>query len=86
MHPLSWNVYGGHHEIVRLLLKHGANLNDDIDSMYDQGGKITVLDLAEQLLDAWKEEPDGGPTPIQLTYDIIVANGGKKYQDLMQEL
>jgi len=85
MHPLSWHVYGAHHEITSLLLKHGANVNDDVDSMYDPAEKLTALDLAEVILESLKAQPESDISNAQHTYDILVQNGGKKYQDLFQE-
>mmetsp|Transcript_26109 Transcript_26109/g.52924 ORF Transcript_26109/g.52924 Transcript_26109/m.52924 type:complete len:235 (-) Transcript_26109:1817-2521(-) len=52
MHPLSWNVYGGNADIVRLLLDGGADVNADFD-LYPDGSPnqvvVTVLDIAEKL-------------------------------------
>mmetsp|Transcript_19182 Transcript_19182/g.54456 ORF Transcript_19182/g.54456 Transcript_19182/m.54456 type:complete len:214 (+) Transcript_19182:130-771(+) len=49
MHPLSWNVYGGHIDNIRLLLKHGADANLDFDAM-GNNGKVTAMDIALQLV------------------------------------
>jgi ankyrin repeat protein len=49
MHPLSWNIYGGHVDNVKMLLEHGANVNLDIDSM-NNIGKVTVLDIVQLLI------------------------------------
>jgi ankyrin repeat protein len=48
MHPLSWNVYGGHVDNIRLLLDYGASPNLDFDSMVDKQ-PTTVLDVVIQL-------------------------------------
>ena len=91
MHPLSWHVYGGRHEIVQMLLKYGANVNDDIDFMYKSDEKVTVLDLAERLLGSGSNSNSNGQDHdsdnlFQKTYDIILAHGGKKFKDLHEEL
>ena len=54
MHPLSWNVYGGHMDNIRLLLEHGANINLDFDSMKGDDLAVTSLDVLLELL---KNEP-----------------------------
>ena len=59
MHPLSWNVYGGHVETARVLLEYGANVNLDVDwlrsRVYDEA---TSLDL---LLDILPDQPSDDP-------------------------
>jgi ankyrin repeat protein len=56
MHPLSWNVYGGHVENIELLLEYGADVNLDFDSMKrdssDDGGDsaVTSFDVLKELL------------------------------------
>ena len=47
MHPLSWNIYGGHLENVRLLLENGADVNADFDSM-DKNLPVTITDVARK--------------------------------------
>jgi ankyrin repeat protein len=49
MHPLSWNVYGGHVDNVRLLLENGADANLDFDSMTGDKIPVTAMDIALQL-------------------------------------
>ena len=50
MHPLSWNVFGGHLENIQLLLDHKANVNADFDTMVNQKPiPVTALDIALQL-------------------------------------
>jgi ankyrin repeat protein len=49
MHPLSWNVYGGHIENIRLLLKHGADVNLDFDSMGQPPEPVNALDVLLEL-------------------------------------
>lgn len=60
MHPLSWNVYGGHVEVAKLLLQNGADVNLDVDKMDYSGGKITVLDILENILQGTKASENGG--------------------------
>lgn len=49
MHPLSWNVYGGHVDNVRILLEYGADVNLDFDSMSEDKIPVTALDITVQL-------------------------------------
>ena len=49
MHPLSWNVYGGHLANIELLLDNGADINLDFDSMMDNE-PVTSLDVLRELL------------------------------------
>ena len=52
MHPLSWHVFAGNHDIVKLLLDAGANINDDFD-LHPPSAPVqtivTALDIAEKL-------------------------------------
>eukprot|EP00592_Proboscia_alata_P003169 CAMPEP_0194374882 /NCGR_PEP_ID=MMETSP0174-20130528/23354_1 /TAXON_ID=216777 /ORGANISM="Proboscia alata, Strain PI-D3" /LENGTH=176 /DNA_ID=CAMNT_0039154747 /DNA_START=150 /DNA_END=680 /DNA_ORIENTATION=- len=78
MHPLSWNVYGGHFENVVLLLEGGAEINADFDYIVGADAetkKVTVLDIAEQVV-------DDGRDGFQQTYELLVSKGGKKWVDL----
>ena len=50
MHPLSWNVYGGHLMNIKLLLDHGADVNLDFDSMKGDGMAVTSLDVLLELV------------------------------------
>jgi hypothetical protein len=50
MHPLSWNVYGGHLDNIQLLLEAGADVNLDFDSMKGDGMVVTSLDVLLELL------------------------------------
>merc|ERR1719356_148986 len=54
MHPLSWSTYYGRHEIVELLIQHGADVNADFDSGQkekdESPSKTTVLDVVESIL------------------------------------
>ena len=79
MHPLSWNVYGGHTENVELLLKHGANVNADFDSMNNQGS-VTAMDIALQL----KTNEDGDERFVQME-SILRKYGGKTIKEIQGE-
>jgi len=109
MHPLSWNVYAGNHDIVELLLDAGAGINDDFD-LYPPNAPlqtiVTALDIAERLSgvedmadsvekgegrDGNSQQPkasDGGEDPrdrFKLTFDLLKARGGKKWEDIVKE-
>jgi hypothetical protein len=51
MHPLSWNVYGGHYKSVILLLDAGADIDADFDKSMEEDIKLTVLDVAEEAIE-----------------------------------
>jgi hypothetical protein len=86
MHPLSWNTYGGHVEVVKILLEKGANVNLDIDwPVNGSKAKATCLDILDTILP--KERPTEGKelTDTQKYYDLmdlLIENGGKRYSDL----
>ena len=73
MHPLSWNVYGGHHKSVKLLLEHGARVNDDVDS--GDGETITALDIAHKYLNAEDEN-------FVQTRKVLLEYGAKTFEEL----
>jgi len=52
MHPLSWNVYGGHLVNIQLLLENGADINLDFDSMDSKSDTpiVTSLDVLLELI------------------------------------
>ena len=77
MHPLSWNVYGGHTENVELLLKHGAKVNADFDSMNDQGS-VTAMDIVLQL----KTNEDGDERFVKME-SILRKYGGKTMKEVL---
>ena len=79
MHPLSWNIYGGHIDNVKLLLENGANVNDEFDSMNDQG-PVTALDVVLQL----RVNEDGDDRFVQLE-SILRQNGAKTMKELQQD-
>lgn len=99
MHPLSWHVYAGNHDVVELLLDAGGSINDDFD-LYPPGAPVqtivTALDIAEKLsgvedmADSVErgEGGGGGEDPrdrFKLTYDLLKARGGKKWEDILKE-
>ena len=80
MHPLSWNVYGGHYEIVKLLLDHGAEINLDFDLSANSDEKVTVLDIAEKMTGGKKDSRK--PDNFELTYRLLLERRGKTYKEL----
>ncbi len=56
MHPLSWNIYGGHVANVDLLLRHGADVNLDFDGMGESTPVVTALDVVMQLIENESED------------------------------
>jgi ankyrin repeat protein len=81
MHPLSWNVYGGHLESVAVLLEGGADVNLDVDNMYDPSQAVTVLDLIENILDV-----DHIDKRFQQVKDLLLKFGAKRYKDLQKQV
>ena len=55
MHPLSWNIYGGHLQNIILLLENGADINLNFDSMKGDNKIVTSLDV---LLELIQNEPN----------------------------
>jgi len=87
MHPLSWSTFYGRHEIIELLLKHGADVNADFDlGKQDAGGakKGTVLDVIEQILIGMKDE--GEKDRFLKTRNVLVKYGAARYAPVEQEL
>ncbi|KAL3771549.1 hypothetical protein ACHAWU_003724 [Discostella pseudostelligera] len=87
MHPLSWSTFYGRHEIIELLLKHGADVNADFDlGKQDAGGakKGTVLDVIEQILIGIKDE--GEKDRFLKTRNVLVKYGAARYAPVEQEL
>lgn len=86
MHPLSWNVYGGHYESIKLLLENGAEVNADFDS--GDGSIITVLDVNSKFLDT--SSGDGEPSPHAEIYEkiqaLLLKHGAKTYAELQKDL
>lgn len=81
MHPLSWNVYGGHYENVKLLLEHGAKVNADVDDGKDN--VITVLDANAKNLGG---EPGPYTERSEKIQTILLEYGAKTYAELQEDL
>lgn len=89
MHPLSWSTFYGRHEIIELLLKHGADVNADFDLGKDENGaagKGTVLDVIEQILMGMDKEDQEEKERFTKTRNILVKNGAMRYASLEPEL
>jgi ankyrin repeat protein len=82
MHPLSWNVYGGHVESVKLLLESGAQVNADVDSGDGSGSKITVLDTCTNFLDSNPNEEGPLVERFRQVHQLLLQHGAKKYAEL----
>lgn len=79
MHPLSWNVYGGHLQNVRVLLEEGkANVNLDYDS---NGSPVTVLDTVLGIVPEEKSDDPRDERWYELK-DLLLKHGAKQYKDL----
>jgi hypothetical protein len=90
MHPLSWNVYGGHVETARALLQGGADVNLDIDHMIRPTEKVTVLDLVLAMLqgyegdeEKYKQQEDSAIGKHFRMRDLLLEFGAKRYKDLV---
>lgn len=77
MHPLSWNVYGGHLENVRLLLENGADVNADFDSM-DKKQPVTITDIALQLANV------EGNEKFEKMVSLLKNYGGKTMREIQE--
>jgi ankyrin repeat protein len=81
MHPLSWNIYGGHYENVKLLLEHGAHVNADVDD--GKGNAITVLDANAKFLGG---EPGPYTEQAEKIQKLLLEYGAKAYVELQEYL
>lgn len=83
MHPLAWNVYGGHVENVRVLLEEGrAEVNLDYDDA--KGSPITVLDTVLDIAtDDMRDKP--GLERFYELKELLLKHGAKQYKDLQNE-
>jgi ankyrin repeat protein len=78
MHPLSWNVYGGHIDNIRLLLEYGANVNLDFDSMKPTDyTPTTVLDVVIELT-----KNEQGDERFVIIEKLLRAHGAKTITEL----
>ena len=83
MHPLAWNVYGGHVENVRVLLEEGrADVNLDYDDA--KGLPITVLDTILDIAPDEKSDKPGLERFYKLK-ELLLKHGAKQYKDLQNE-
>lgn len=88
MHPLSWNVYGGHVKNVQLLLEYGADPNFDVDHM-ESGARETVLDIVQRILGAFDENykdndsnnEDSRYKAFREIQQLLLKHGAKIYSD-----
>jgi hypothetical protein len=80
MHPLSWNVYGGHVENIRLLLEYGADVNLDFDSMGQPPQAVHVLDVLLELRRA--EQGDERFVEIEM---LLKKHGAKIVSEMTSE-
>lgn len=78
MHPLSWNIYGGHLANVNLLLQHGADPNLDFDGMGVPTEAVTSLDVVLQLI----QNEDGDSRFVQLE-KVLRESGAKTMEELL---
>lgn len=77
MHPLSWNVYGGHVENAKLLLENGADINAHFDSMVDSDQSVTVTDVALKLV-----EVEEGDQRYEKMLSLLRSHGGKTMEEM----
>lgn len=92
MHPLSWNVYGGHATNVKLLLDYGADPNLDVDHTMDEGSEAreTVLDIVQRILGAFDENyrdndrnnEDARYAAFREIQQLLLKHGAKNYAEL----
>ena len=86
MHPLSWNVYAGHYETVKVLLDGGANINLDFDDMGDKPNKVTVLDVSTRLVKADKANGDVDKEDrFDITHQLLINRGAKLYETIASQ-
>ena len=79
MHPLSWNVYGGHLGNIELLLEAGADINLDFDSMGAVTTPVTSLDVIQELLQ--REEGDERFVAIE---KVFSKYGAKTMEEVLK--
>lgn len=79
MHPLSWNVYGGHLANIELLLEAGADINLDFDSMKAENTPVTALDVLLELL-----KNENGDERFVKMEKIFRKNGAKTMEEVLK--
>jgi hypothetical protein len=86
MTPLSWHVYAGSYETVKLLLDNGAEVNMvfDLDETRKQ---VTVRDISSQLAKSKddNEEPDPSDVFVK-THELLISREAKIYSELNNQL
>jgi len=83
MHPLSWNVYRGNYENVKVLLDGGANVNLDFDDMGEEQRKVTVLDISTRLVKGTKAKGEEDvPDKFDITHQYLLTRGAKHYMEI----
>ena len=80
MHPLSWNVYGGHVDNIKLLLEHGADVNLDFDSMKSDNAIVTSLDVLLELL-----KNEAGDERFVAIEKVFEQHGAKTMKQIRNE-
>ena len=75
MHPLSWNIYGNHHDNAKLLLEAGADVNADFDLLLNgEMEVVTVLDIVQRM-----EEASGSFDKIEA---LLLKHGAKTMAEI----
>jgi len=83
MHALSWHVFGGHVKSAELLLDHGADPNQLLDSLDGDQKRVTVLDMLDQLLEEEAAEASEDEiAPFKEMRDMLVKRGAKRKDEL----
>jgi hypothetical protein len=84
MHALSWHVFGGHYESAKLLLEHGADPNQLMDSLTSEKERVTVLDMLEELLaeEDLDDIPEEEIAPFIKMKELLIQNGAKRKDEL----
>lgn len=84
MHALSWHVFGGHLESAKLLLEHGADPNQLMDSLTEEKQRVTVLDMLEELLaeEDLGDIPEEELAPFLQMRELLIEKGAKRRDEL----
>eukprot|EP00586_Coscinodiscus_wailesii_P018181 CAMPEP_0172517594 /NCGR_PEP_ID=MMETSP1066-20121228/286342_1 /TAXON_ID=671091 /ORGANISM="Coscinodiscus wailesii, Strain CCMP2513" /LENGTH=150 /DNA_ID=CAMNT_0013299675 /DNA_START=239 /DNA_END=691 /DNA_ORIENTATION=+ len=82
MHPLSWNVYAGHSDVVDVLLEAGADVNADFDLSDSSDERVTVLDIVEKIIGGMGDSVSESSRRFGKTRDLLLAKGAKHFVDL----
>ena len=80
MIPLSWHVYAGNFQIVKLLLDSGAEINMEFD-LNEEKTKATVMDVSSALNKSTKDN-NAAPDDFVKTHELLISRGGKTYSEL----